>query len=164
MGSFAPKLGIAGVVTEPPLAERFNTASKKRQRSYPGLVNIEPDVVGGSKVYLRPGSASIDPNGRIDLRVEPGEGPALGVLLGKEGEISPRAVQMRPSHRPLASPSNITQQGYGLESRDVSTNRMRMVEDERWARSSSNSEAYKPVVDRGIAMKALEYMIEKQDR
>ena len=108
VGSFAPKLGIAGVVTDSPLTESFNTSDssakakqgKSRKRTHPGLLNIEPDKFGGSKVYLRPGTASIDPSGRIDLRVESGEGPALAILLGKEnGFILSIANQCDPLSR-----------------------------------------------------------------
>jgi Mitochondrial ribosomal protein subunit len=159
VGSFAPKLGIAGVVTEAPLGDRFNTSGKKG-KSYPGLLNVEPDAVGGSKVYLHPRSASIDPDGRIDLKVDSGEGPALAVLQGKEDQIYPNSRQPARSYQPLPRPPNITQQGYGLESRDVSTDRMRAAEDERWARLSLSLKASKAAVDENAAMKKLQAMID----
>jgi hypothetical protein len=168
VGSFAPKLGIAGVVTEAPVGESFNTSDASRARygrtrkqAHPGLLNIEPDKVGGSKVYLHPSTASIDPSGRIDLRVAPGEGPALAVLLGKEDGIQPKSSQPMRSIQPLPKPPNITQQGYGLESRGTSTDQMRAAEDERGHRSSSNPNASKRSVDENEAMKALQNLLDK---
>lgn len=112
-GAFAPKLGIAGVVTNTPFGDRYNT---KRPISHPGLLKIEPDVVGGSKLYLRPISATIDNSGRIDLRVNSGEGPALAVLLGKEDQTIPGSRYSKRSYHPLPRPPKTTQLGYGLES------------------------------------------------
>jgi hypothetical protein len=164
VGSFAPKLGIAGVVTEAPLGESFNTSDssaklrqgKSRKQTHPGLLNIELDKFGGSKVYLRPDTASIDPSGRIDLRVESGDGPALAILLGKENRIHPKSSQpMRPI-KPLPRPPNITQQGYGLESRDAAG-------DARDNRSSSNPNTSERQID-GEAMMALQNLLRKSDQ
>lgn len=124
MGIFAPKLGVAGVVTEAPLGDRFGTSNASRARSnhgrkeaHLGLINIEPEKVGGSKVYLHPKSASISSSGRLDLRVDSGEGPALAILQGKEGQSFPKGKQPMRTIQPLPKPPSITQQGYGLESR-----------------------------------------------
>jgi hypothetical protein len=172
VGSFAAKLGIAGVVTEAPLGESFNTSdssssrarhAKSRKQTHPGLLNIEPDKVGGSKVYLRPATASIDPSGRIDLRVDSGDGPALAILLGKENMIQPKSSQQMRPIKPLPRPPNITQQGYGLESRDTSSDQMRAAGDERDNRSSSNPNPSKRPVDENEAMRAFTNLLDRAD-
>ncbi len=165
VGSFAPKLGIAGVVTDAPVTESFNTSDssrarqgRARTRAHPGLLNIEPDKIGGSKVYLRPVSASIDPSGRIDLRVDAGEGPALAILLGKEDRIQGNSGQSMRAIKPLPRPPNITPQGYGLESLDKSTGQMHAAEGERDRPSSSN-----PSFIDTEAMRTLRELLEKGD-
>jgi hypothetical protein len=171
VGSFAPKLGIAGVVTEAPLGESFNTSDssararlgKSRKQTHPGLLNVEPDKVGGSKVYLRPTTASIDSSGRIDLRVESGDGPALAILLGKENRIQPKSSQSMRPIKPLPRPPNITQQGYGLESRDTSTDQMHAAGDVRHNRSSSNPNPSNRPVDEE-AMRSLQDLLRKADQ
>jgi hypothetical protein len=170
VGSFAPKLGIAGVVTDSPLTESFNTSDssrarygKMRTRAHPGLLNVEPDKFGGSKVYLRPSTASIDPNGRIDLKVDAGEGPALAILLGKEDGIQRKHSQPMPRIKPLPRPPNITQQGYGLESRDTSTDQVHAPEDGRDPRWPSNPNASKRSNIDNEAIRALRELLDKGD-
>jgi hypothetical protein len=170
VGSFAPKLGIAGIVTDSPLTESFNTSDssrhrygKIRTRAHPGLLNVEPDKYGGSKVYLRPKIASIDSSGRIDLKVDAGEGPALAILLGKEGGIHRKSSQSVRPIMPLPKPPNITPQGYGLESRDSSTDKMQEPE-----RGQNNLSQFNPNNSQRShinteAMKALRNLLNKGD-
>lgn len=89
VGSFAPKLGVAGVVTDVPSTADFYTSGGSHRRGgrfatdkVPGLINIEPDVVGGSKVMLKPRMASIDPKGRIILSVDNARPAAIQVAQG----------------------------------------------------------------------------------
>ncbi|KAI9733810.1 MAG: hypothetical protein M1818_007077 [Claussenomyces sp. TS43310] len=117
VGSFAPKLGVAGVVTDVPSGhDSFRTSNVGRRRgnllqSIPGLVNIEPDKVGGSKVYLEPSTASIDPKGRIILEVKVAQPAAVAVHEGTVND-TPATLHTMPRIRPLSRPR--ASQGYGL--------------------------------------------------
>jgi hypothetical protein len=122
VGSFAPKLGVAGIVTEvPPKSENFNsdTWGSKRNRNsrgdmVPGLLNIEPEKVGGSKVFVRPKSATIDTKGRIMLTVSPAESAAVAIHQGVVGQVP---TDMRRSVQPTRGfdrPATTTSTGYGL--------------------------------------------------
>lgn len=121
IGSLIPKLGVAGVVTNVPSGEGFNTSRSRpgqlRRETHPGLANIEPNKVGGSKIYLQPTHANIDQNGRIHLEVAGGDGPARAILQGTENDVyteGRRPVRgTRPNNlTPGASPFN-----YGLGSK-----------------------------------------------
>jgi hypothetical protein len=115
VGANQPKLGVAGVVVNAPQGEGFNTSNmpkarygQVRKETHPGLINIEPDKVGGSKVWLHPKSASIDPKGRISLDVVSGDGPARVILEGKVDEVLPdNRYTMRPT-KPFPRPPNTT--------------------------------------------------------
>lgn len=119
VGNFAPKLGVAGVVTHVPTYQdsfNTNTINKRLARAgsqtLPGLVNIELDRVGGAKVWLQPTSASIDPKGRIQLTVSGAQNAAVAVHEGTVDALpaelqrpaSPAQPIPRPS-RPLFAPS-----------------------------------------------------------
>jgi hypothetical protein len=155
VGVFSPKLGIAGVVTETPAVESFNTSESTRAkrgrtgtRTHGGLLNIEPDKVGGSKVYLQPRAASIDSNGRIDLRVDAGEGPALAILLGQEDKIQPKSSHIARI-KPLLRPPNLSRQGYGLESRDATTGRMQANASSRPNVETEAMRAFQELLEKG---------------
>lgn len=119
VGSFAPKLGVAGIVTEVPTGhDSFRVSNNNRRRgqqnvTIPGLINIEPDKVGGSKVYLEPSTASIDPKGRIIMEVKAAQPVAVAVHEGKVND-TPASVYTMPKIRPLSRPARTTDQGYGL--------------------------------------------------
>lgn len=98
VGSFAPKLGVAGIVTDVPTSADFMTHGGHMNRrggrfatdKVPGLINIEPEKVGGSKVMLKPRMASIDPKGRIILTVDNARPAAVQVA---KGMVAPAATQ-----------------------------------------------------------------------
>lgn len=121
VGSFAPKLGVAGVVTDVPPSNDFFGNTRRRQGSsqLPGLINIEPEKVGGSKVWVKPKMASIDASGRIILTVDNAKPAAVAVA---KGEVAPAATQtpvdlaMNAARRPGSIRFGGAAGGYGLGS------------------------------------------------
>lgn len=119
-GNFAPVLGVGGFVVDIPSgvgASSFNvrgSAGRGSDGPIPGLINIEPNKVGGSKAYVHPTSASVDPKGRVILKVEQADPEAVAVLEGKVDEI-PRRQIMRTKGLGL-SPYSLSRSsgGYGL--------------------------------------------------
>ncbi len=98
VGNFAPALGVGGFVTDVPagdnsfdvrgFSQRNRTGMKNASRGMiPGLLNIEPDKQGGSKAWVHPKSASVDPKGRVILTVIPGDEEAVAVREGKADNI-----------------------------------------------------------------------------
>ncbi|TVY25462.1 hypothetical protein LHYA1_G005735 [Lachnellula hyalina] len=83
-------LGVGGFVTGTPFNDESFRVSSTRGRGrgampapmVPGLVNIEPDKVGGSKVYVQPKSATVNPQGSVILRVVSAETGAVDVKEG----------------------------------------------------------------------------------
>ncbi|KFY21722.1 hypothetical protein V493_07171 [Pseudogymnoascus sp. VKM F-4281 (FW-2241)] len=148
VGSFAPKLGVAGVVVDiPTSSDYFNTSTfgHGRKRSnverLPGLINIEPEKVGGSKVYLSPKSATIDSKGRINLSVTGAQNAAVAVL---EGTVSTAAPQSpvdsgRTSFQSAFGRSSgaASSKGYGMSSETDNAfgDRARNIESVRWTQS-----------------------------
>ena len=106
-GYFAPVLGVGGFVVDIPTgsgAESFNisgttTTSKYFNRAkpppIPGLLHVEPDKVGGSKTYVHPTHAKIDPSGRVVMSVLPGDEQAIAVLEGTTDQIPPPSVPLQ---------------------------------------------------------------------
>ena len=120
-GNFGPRLGVGGFVTDVPSGAdssfdlRASSGGAKRARpNIPGLLNIEPDRVGGSKTYVHPQFASIDPKGRVILSVAPADPEAVSVKEGTVDDI-PAELQRPPMVRPRGlDPPVGTQSGYGL--------------------------------------------------
>ncbi|PHH52641.1 hypothetical protein CFIMG_008395RA00001 [Ceratocystis fimbriata CBS 114723] len=74
-GSEVPKLGVAGVITDIPLGQnRFNVRTPAKIESemsnVPGILNFNPEIVGGAKVHVNPKMARVDSQGRIILTVD----------------------------------------------------------------------------------------------
>jgi hypothetical protein len=121
-GNFAPALGVGGFVTDTPSGSdssfdlRGSSGRGKGARPViPGLLNIEPDRVGGSKAYVHPNFASIDPKGRVILSVAPADPEAVSVKEGTVDKI-PVELQRPPMIRPRGLERPIrTESGYGLE-------------------------------------------------
>jgi hypothetical protein len=122
-GNFSPALGVGGFVVDTPVGSTstsFNLHGSRRagpDGPIPGLLNIEPNKVGGSKTYVHPRSASIDPEGRVILKVESADPEAVAVLEGKVDDI-PRQQIMHTkgfSSYPLRRSTG----GYGLSSGDL---------------------------------------------
>ncbi|KAN0096194.1 Mitochondrial ribosomal protein MRP51 [Hyaloscypha variabilis] len=90
VGSFAPTLGVGGFVTEVPSRVGFKDLSPSRHTSkinIPGVLHIEPEKVGGSKVHVKPKHARIDPKGCVILEVELADAEAVAVLEGTTDQI-----------------------------------------------------------------------------
>jgi len=123
-GSFAPALGVGGFVTDVPSGS-FNPESDRRFKNtpkpvIPGVLNIEPEKVGGSKVYVQPTHARVDPNGRVILSVVGADEDAVAVLEGREDTIpkppgpSPIGPSTVTRSTGIGSVRNNESRGYGL--------------------------------------------------
>ena len=112
-------LGVAGVVAED-ARQPFTTSDEQ-----PGIVRMNPDTIGGGKIWVQPKRADIDTMGRIKLGLKRAEKNAVDVRkadLGvpKEDELPAAAVEtatnrnvpdLAPSRQGAARGS----QSYGLE-------------------------------------------------
>ena len=120
-GNFAPVLGVGGFVVDVPSGENsFNlrsSGSRQAGNAIPGLINIEPHKVGGSKAYVHPKSASVDTKGRIILKVDQADPEAVAVLEGRVDEI-PRQQIMRTKGFSPRLQSTLSLGGYGLSAGD----------------------------------------------
>jgi len=122
-GAFAPTLGVGGFVVDVPGGgPDFNIGNTSKSHAnmalqIPGLLQIEPDKVGGSKTYVHPKHASVTPKGKIILTVDSGEPEAIAVLENTTDKI-PQPQPARPVGpagltRRLKGFSN-SSRGYGL--------------------------------------------------
>ncbi len=108
-GNFGAKLGVGGFVTDVPAGnESFDIAGSgrrggrvARESLIPGLQNIEPEKVGGSKAWVHPTHARIDPKGRVILSVETGDPESVAVQEGTTDQI------------PKVEPPKLTSRGLG---------------------------------------------------
>jgi hypothetical protein len=121
VGNFAPVLGVGGFVVDVPSGENSfnlrNSGSRQSGNAIPGLINIEPHKIGGSKGYVQLKSASVDAKGRVILKVDQADNEAVAVLEGKVGELYRQEIMYTKglSPKPLAFRSL---GGYGLSSGD----------------------------------------------
>jgi hypothetical protein len=133
-GSFAPVLGVGGFVVDVPSgsAPSFNLGKSSRsapQAQIPGLLQIEPNKVGGSKAYLQPTHARVNPKGQVILEVKIGDPDAIAVLENTTDQIP----KPRTGPTSLGGPSRSTgystsstsrsNRGYGVGDEDFSRNR-----------------------------------------
>jgi hypothetical protein len=118
-GNFSPVLGIGGIAVSVPAGDAsFDTRNTKGARNglpqIPGIFNVDPDAVGGSKAWVHPKHAHIDPKGRVKLSVVTADPEAIAV---KEGTVSdiPK-VQNTPLRTPSmpSSRSGPYGGGYGV--------------------------------------------------
>jgi hypothetical protein len=151
IGATSAKVGIAGVVADaPPTLDHFRQRARSKL-SHPGLNYIDPDKEGGSKIWLRPTSASIDPQGRIDIKVIEDTGSASDSKEGTTNGI--RAIMKGPVHRPqpLAKPPRTALGGYGLEASDVLGYGTRAVQSNMGTGGSSTPSTTRLSVDKNSA-------------
>jgi hypothetical protein len=140
VGAFGAKLGVAGIVTNVPTGHdmSFKTSSSRRNNgrieTIPGILMIEPEKVGGSKAYLEPRHATIDPKGLISLSVDLAQPAAVAVYEGLAP--TPPPVTRRGSTAPTGIPTLTSSPGYGLTS-DEFENRARVTENTSWGNVSS---------------------------
>ncbi|KAL1889303.1 hypothetical protein Sste5346_008958 [Sporothrix stenoceras] len=89
-GSWAAKLGVAGIATDSPFGEaayantRHNPTYNNNNRSIPALSVIDPNIYGGAKIPVRVAVAKINSQGRIMMTVA--EPDPESVLVMKELE------------------------------------------------------------------------------
>lgn len=91
-GAFGATLGVGGFVTDLPVgSDSFNIASnrfnKVRTKDMPGTLHIDPNKVGGSKMWVHPTNARIDPKGRVIMTVEAGDPESIAVHEGTTDQI-----------------------------------------------------------------------------
>lgn len=167
VGSFPPKLGVAGIVTEVPQENSFNTSNVGKQyqaghitrQSNPGLINIEPDKVGGSKVWVEPKVASIDPKGRITLTVAGASDAAVAIHRGTPNDVPESVRRPYVPPQPLPLPARTTNQGYGLESPSVGKGRGRVSRNDGWS-PSQRGEPSKSAPTENEAFNALQGLLD----
>jgi len=112
-----PALGVGGFVVTPP-SGTFDAFSSARTSSsvIPGLMKIDTQKVGGTKVYMRPTEAHINAKGNVILSVQPADEHSIAVLEGKTDKIPVEwKAQTVPSFA-SAVPSAPSYGNYGLSS------------------------------------------------
>lgn len=119
------RIGIAGVVAD----DNRNTNYKGSQP--PGLATFEPDIPGGTKCWYHPQHASIDSQGRIQLKIKHAFEDTLAIyegILPPEEDFDPSIVEggdrTFPSTSSPTSTSGVQGQGqrYGLEGTEKTGN------------------------------------------
>lgn len=120
-GSFAPVLGVGGFVVDIPAGENsFNLRGSSKYAGstsvIQGLINVEPDKIGGSKAYVELKSASVDTTGRVILKVGQATADAVAVLEGNVDQLLEQQMMETKgfARRPMARSGG----GYGLSSGD----------------------------------------------
>lgn len=127
-GNFAPILGVGGIAVNVPAGEAsFDVrpgAKGAHNRAPPmsGLFNVDPDAVGGSKAWVHPKHARIDPKGRIVLNVVTADPEAVAVKEGKVRDIPNKYDKPAPMKLYGLSSAGAGQYGggYGVSRRDFS--------------------------------------------
>ncbi|RFU28252.1 hypothetical protein B7463_g8097, partial [Scytalidium lignicola] len=119
IGNFAPALGVGGFVAAVPSgSSAFDLRTRKKGRpnraTIPGLFQIELDKAGGSKTYVQPTSASIDPKGRVILNVQPADPEAVSVAEGTVNELPQEYQRPKPEKTIGFAKPPASSDGYGL--------------------------------------------------
>ena len=118
-GKTKAMVGVAGVVAEDP-RQPFATSD-----DLPEVERLNPDIVGGGKVWVQPKRADVDVKGRIKLGIKRAGKNAVDVLKAdrggfKEDELPAAAVEAAtnrdvPDLAPSRQGAARGAQGYGLE-------------------------------------------------
>ena len=117
------QLGVAGIVA----ADQTSYQMRMSADVSPDLISLRPDVVGGGKAWVHPIRASIDPSGRIDLRVIQASRTTSDIYQGKMPSIepgygsSPHTVSGNTQR--LRTPRSGRNQRYGVENLGSRTDR-----------------------------------------
>ncbi|KAF4629351.1 hypothetical protein G7Y89_g8796 [Cudoniella acicularis] len=111
-GNFNPALGVGGFVTDVPIDDSsFNTKSpaigSKPTTLQEGLFHFETEKEGGSKVYVQPKYATVDPKGRVVLRVAGADREAVAIKEGKGHELAALPVPAPTAIRPGGLTKNL---------------------------------------------------------
>jgi hypothetical protein len=104
------RLGVGGFVAADPVTGTFNPdASKRKLQSIPDQMasNLDPDIIGGNKLWVHPENAQIDDKGRVSMTVSRADDEALAVKKGDVKSIfeRKRAGLARQSVGPWSSDS-----------------------------------------------------------
>ncbi|KAG4432167.1 hypothetical protein IFR05_012359 [Cadophora sp. M221] len=91
-GQFGAALGVGGFVTDLPVGhDSFNLGSSRlnrsRAREIPGTLHVDPTKVGGSKMWVHPAKARVDPKGRVILTVDAADPESVAVHEGTTDKI-----------------------------------------------------------------------------
>jgi hypothetical protein len=141
-GNFAPVLGVGGFVTNVPAGadtpfnlNNMGKGGKRPASQIPGLMNVEPEKVGGSKTWVHPKHARIDPKGRVILNVVTADPEAVAVHEGTVGDIPTEHKRPAPfsAPNPVAVLSSFSS-GYGLNPRNLGKR-----EDRRMVREDNDA-------------------------
>ena len=121
-GAFTPILGVGGfAVSVPAGVDSFKSNPRNDGTDIPGLRQVEPDVVGGSKTWVHAKHARIDPKGRVILNVTRADPEAIAVKEGRVGDIPvefTRPSPLRPPYSSRTPGSSSYGGGYGLRPQD----------------------------------------------
>lgn len=93
-GKFPPMLGVGGFVTQVPGGESaimFDRGTGN-QGKIDGLMTVELKKVGGSKAWVKPTSAVINPRGEVIMKVRLADAEAVAVKMGTTESIPARPV------------------------------------------------------------------------
>ncbi|TVY73411.1 hypothetical protein LSUE1_G006418 [Lachnellula suecica] len=119
-------LGVGGFVVDTPKnSYEFSSRGDPRQKGKkPRIptINVDLSKSGGVKAYVQPQSASIDPKGRVALRIDVADTEAVAVKEGRTAEISLPAPRQSSSVSPSGASRMLVRDdargsssGYGLD-------------------------------------------------
>lgn len=79
------KLGVAGVVADDSISATFRNEDKSRynQGTNDATQHRDPNIVGGSKVWVRPDGAWVDENGMVRLNLSRADHESIAVKTGE---------------------------------------------------------------------------------
>ncbi|CZR64760.1 uncharacterized protein PAC_14659 [Phialocephala subalpina] len=96
VGNFGAALGVGGFVTAVPSqfgGEGFNRSNlpgaKRTQAAHNALLTLDPNKEGGSKAYVEPSHAQVNPSGKVILTIKPADAEAVAVHEGTTDQIQP---------------------------------------------------------------------------
>jgi hypothetical protein len=123
VGNFQPILGVGGFAVDVPSAMTAFKNSPRDTAAPAGIVKIDPDAVGGTKIWVQPKHARIDPKGRVLLHVVKADPEAIAVKKGRVEEIPTeftKPMPKRPFFSPTGSGASSLGSGYGVRGQDFS--------------------------------------------
>ncbi|KAH6890591.1 mitochondrial ribosomal protein MRP51 [Thelonectria olida] len=97
------KLGVAGFVAETPDGDNeFNTRPNRRvnyhKRMLTGITHLDTTTFGGAKAFVDPNTASIDPSGKVILRLRASSPESQ--LIAKESQGREKVYIDKPAEAP----------------------------------------------------------------
>jgi hypothetical protein len=109
VGSHSAKLGVGGFVSNsPPGDNEFNSWKSRYKLSnkqmLTGIRFLDTTTPGGAKCYIEPRSATVDPSGRVVLKVF--ETTAEAQLIAKENQGKAKIYNDAPMQRNVPAPAS----------------------------------------------------------